>query len=112
MDGGGAPSRFATDFRRVVTPVLKREAERLGSDLADDRLSFPEAMAELMSLAYRRGAGYLPEPIQDELRDWLSATLLDEAEGAAEALTLVLGLLREPSRDVIRQRIREHLDNG
>ena len=110
MDGGGAPARFANDFRRVVTPVLKREAARLGNELADDLLSFPEAMAELLSLAYRRGAGYLPEPLQDELRDWLSATLLDEAEGAADAVALVQGLLREPSRDVIRQRIREFLD--
>ena len=113
MDGGGASGRrFAADFRRLVTPVLTREIFRLAGELADDRLSFGEAMAELMALAWRRGAGYLPEDLQDELSDWLSTTLLDEACMAEDAQALVLSLLREPSREVMRQRIREFLDDG
>jgi len=112
MDDGRTPGRFAADFRRHVTPILKREAARLGAELADDRLAFSDAMAELLSLAWKRGAGYLPEPLREELGDWLTATLLDETNLAEEAMALVRSLLREPSRDVLRARIREYLDDG
>lgn len=109
--GGGAPTRFAADFARIVTPVLAAEIVRLASDLADDRLSFGEAMDELVALAHRRGAGHLPEPIHADLLEWLATALLDEAELASEAIALVQSLLREPSRDVMRRAIREFLDD-
>ena len=112
MDDGRTPGRFAAAYRRHVTPVLKREAARLGTELADDLLSFSDAMAELLSLAWSRGAGHLPEPLREELGDWLAATLLDETDLAEEAMALVQSLLREPSRDVMRARIREYLDDG
>ena len=105
-------SRFAADFRRLVMPVLASEITRLAAELADDRLSFGEAMAELMSLAHRRGAGYLPDQVHDDLREWLSTTLLDEACRAGDVAALVHSLLREPSRDAMRQRIREFIDDG
>ena len=104
--------RFATDFRRLVVPVLAREINRLAAELADGGLTFSEAMAELMSLAYRRGAGYLPEPLLDELQDWIATTLVNDAALAEEAQDLVQSLPREPSRDVMRQRIRDFLDDG
>ena len=102
---------FETDFRRHVVPVLRAEITRLAGDLADDRLSFPEALAELRGLAHRRGAGFLAEPVRDALTEWLSATLLDEACLAERAAALVTRLLREPSRDVMRRAIRGFIDD-
>lgn len=104
------PSRFAADFRRLVAPKLQAEAERLAGDVADDRLTFPEAVAELMALAHRRGAGYLPEAVYDDLREWLAETLLNEACLAEEATALVQRLLREPSREAMRNAVREFLN--
>jgi hypothetical protein len=112
VDGGGPPGRFAADFRRLVTPILTREITRLAPDVADGRLSFSEAMAELMRMAWRRGAGYLPEPLQEELQDWIASTLLDEACLIEEAEALLQSLLREPSRDVMRSAIRKFIDDG
>lgn len=107
--GGGAPNAFAADFRRIVVPVLLAEIRRIASELADDRISFGEAMAELEHLAHRRGAGYLTEPIRDQLTDWLSATLIEETELAEDAMALIRSLLREPSREVMQRAIREFL---
>lgn len=109
--GGEAPRRFATDFRAHVVPVIQREITRLAGDMADNAIEFPEAMAELLHLAQRRGAGYLPDAIYDDLREWISVTLLDEATLAEDARDLVLRLLREPSRDVLRQAVREFLSD-
>jgi hypothetical protein len=78
--------------------------------MAADEITFPEAMAELLSMAQRRGAGYLTDALWDEFREWLSLTLLDEAILAEEARALVLSLLREPSRDMLRAAVREFLD--
>jgi hypothetical protein len=107
--GGETPGRFAADFRRLVAPVLRSEVNRLAGHLADDRLTFPEAVAELMHLAHARGAGFLPDVIHSQLRDWLSSTLLSEACLALEADALVQRLLREPRRDAMRKAIREFL---
>lgn len=114
MDGGGTPrpTRFAADFRRFVIPALTREVARLAPLVADGGIAFSEAMAEVMGTAYRRGAGYLPEGLRDELLDWVAATLLEEVDLAEAARDLVEGLLREPSREVMRQRIREFMDDG
>lgn len=106
------PRRFAVDFRAHVVPIMQREIARLAGDMAADEITFPEAMAELMDLAQRRGAGYLPDAIYDDLREWISVTLLDEAILAEDARALVLRLLREPSRDVLRQAVREFLTHG
>ena len=73
-------------------------------------LGFGEAMAELMHVAHRRGAGYLPDSVHDDLHEWLAVGLFDEATLADEARALVLGLLREPSRDVLRQAVLEFLN--
>jgi hypothetical protein len=112
VDGDAPPSRFASDFRRLVTPILTREINRLAPDMADGLLAFSEAMAELMRLAWRRGAGYLPEPLQEELQDWIASTLLDEACLIEEADALLQSLLREPSRDVMRAAIRKFTADG
>jgi hypothetical protein len=113
VDGGGPPpGRFASDFRRIVIPTLTREISRLAPDVADGGMAFSDAMAELMSLAYRRGAGYLPEPLRDELLDWVATTLLVEVDLVEETQDLVESLLREPSRDAMRVAIRKFLDHG
>jgi hypothetical protein len=101
---------FAATFRRLVAPKLQAESYRLATELVADRLTFPEAMAELLAYAHRRGAGYLPEAIYDDLRDWLSRILLDDTELAEEATALVQRLLREPSREAMRKAVREFLD--
>jgi hypothetical protein len=114
VDGGGTPrpTRFAADFRRIVIPTLTREINRLAPDVADGGMAFSDAMAELMRLAYQRGAGYLPEGLRDELLDWVATTLLDEVDLVDEAQGLVESLLREPSRDAMRAAIRKFLDDG
>jgi len=107
-----APTRFAADFRRIVIPDLQREIQRLAPEVADGSLSFSEAMAEVCRHAHRRGAGYLPEPLRDELEDWIATTLLNDAAFADEAQALGQSLLREPSREVMRNAIRKFLDDG
>jgi len=102
-------SRFAADFRRLVMPVLALEITRLAAELADDRLSFGEAMAELMSLAHRRGAGYLPDQVHDDLREWLSTTLLDEACRAGDVAALVTAIT--PAVAVAEKRPGDLLNN-
>jgi len=114
VDGGGTPrpTRFAADFRRIVIPTLTREINRLAPDVAGGGMAFSDAMAELMRLAYQRGAGYLPEGLRDELLDWVATTLLEEIDLAEEAEALLQSLLREPSRDVMRSAIRKFIDDG
>ena len=62
------------------------EASCPRQDLADDLLSFYAAMAELLVIMWDGGAGHLPEPLREELGDWLAATLLDETDLAEEAV--------------------------
>jgi hypothetical protein len=103
------PTTFASDFRRHVAPILRTATTAFGEDLSDDRLTFPEAMAELQTLAYARGAGFLPEHVRDELTNWLGSNLLNAACLAEDANALVERLRREPDRAVMRNAIRAFL---
>ena len=85
----------------------------LAAGLADGGLTFSEAMAGTDEPRLPPGRkDTLPEPLLDELQDWIATTLVNDAALAEEAQDLVQSLPREPSRDVMRQRIRDFLDDG
>jgi hypothetical protein len=111
------PSRFAADCRRCVGPILEREIVRLAADIAasesmDDGPTFGEAVTELMVLANRRGATFLPAPVYHDLVEWVSVTLLNETVLADEAHALIRGLLRESSRDKLREAVRDFVNEA
>lgn len=70
-----APARFPQHFDREVTPKLANLVAIWGNLVACDAYSFGEALALLWAYAWKRGAGYLPHDVQDELRDWLVTEL-------------------------------------
>jgi len=82
-----------------------------------DQRDFVDLADEIWLFARSRGAGYLSEERQDALRDWLYASLTEQIEAADAALTVeadafVHSLMREPSREVIRTKVREFLGVG
>ena len=77
-----APVRFPAHFDKEVTPRLAAMCAVWGNLVACDAYTFGEALALIWARAWKLGAGYLPAPVQDELRDWLvtelSASILDD----------------------------------
>ena len=97
------PSDFASAFRVHVAPRLREKALLNAADLVVGDMTFSEAMADLMSEAYRLGAGYLPGPHREALEDGLAAILLTEASLIEEADTLVASLIRQPLWGIARR---------
>ena len=109
-------STFADHYRAHVLPRLRQMTIEAADHWLAEEPTFSEIFDEIWHEAVRRGATRLPENLRDELHDWLM-TLLAERIEAAEKLqddadALVRSLLREPSRDVLRERIREFLSAG
>lgn len=79
-----APSVFADAFRRHVTPLLREiitiRAHFMGLGLYD----FPDAYHDVMAVAARRGANFLPEEHWYALSDWVMS-LLTECAADVEA---------------------------
>jgi len=70
-----APARFPEHFDREVTPRLAAMCRSWGNMVACDVYSFGEALGLIWARAWQLGAGYLPDDVQDELRDWLITEL-------------------------------------
>ena len=97
-------AHFATRYRALVLPRLERLIE---ARIADGTISFRDTYSEVMAEAARLGSGFLAPELLDDLIDWAQAAILDALVAVEEAETLVVDLMRESSREVIRQRVRE-----
>jgi hypothetical protein len=110
------PSDFAAAFRQHVVPPLRAMVERDAMRFWTEDMDFSDIADDAWHFALRRGAEYLPDVHRDALRDWLYAFVSDQIEAARsvheEAEALVRGLLREPSREVIRESVRGFLSAG
>ena len=73
-------SKFQSAFREIVVPDLRKrcrtEAMRFDLGLCD----YSEAQSAVIHAAFSRGAGNLPDQLQLDLLDWISATLLREVD--------------------------------
>lgn len=102
-------SDHAAAFRQHITPRLREMVVARSILFWTDARDFVDLMDEVWLEARRLGAGLLPEEHEDALRDWLYALMteqIDAAEKIAEdAERLVAGLMREPSRAVIRDAV-------
>lgn len=109
-------SAFAEGFRAYVLPRLKEViAERCAEFLYAD-LTYGDIVSEVWTFAARRGVHYLPAEHETVLREWVHAQVSERIEAAErlahEAEALVLSLMREPSREVLRRRIGEFISGG
>lgn len=109
-------SEFAAAFRLHVTPRLRDLVIARSIEFWADDLGFVEIMAEVWCYALTLGGGFLPQDHQDALRDWLYAFLTEQIDAAEkiqqDADDLVLSLLREPSREVLRASVRGFVRAG
>ena len=69
------PPRFPYHFDKEVTPRLAELIRWSGNLVACDAYSFGEVVALVWREAFRLGAGYLPDDVQHELRDWILSEL-------------------------------------
>ena len=70
-----APDRFPYHFDKEVTPRLAELIRWCGNLVACEAFSFGDVVALVWREAYRLGAGYLPDDVQLELRDWILSEL-------------------------------------
>ena len=91
-------------------PALRAQVEADAMRFWTESADFAEIADDAWHFALRRGAAYLPDGHRDALQDWLNAQVCDQIEAARviceEADALVLGLLREPSREVLKANVR------
>ena len=71
------PPRFVDHFDRLVTPQLERLCIAQAYLVQCNVSTYGEAMASLWRYAWTRGAGFIPDDVQAELRDWLASTLIE-----------------------------------
>ena len=73
---------FADDFRAIVTPRLRRLIHVQGFFVAAGVATYGEAHMTIYVEAYYLGAGVLPDPVRDDLTDWIASQLLSEIVAA------------------------------
>ena len=103
---------FDAHFREQVVPDLRRAISRFANEMADDKIGYTAASAELMHMAHQRGAGRLSDVSHGKLEEWVGRKLLDEVLSVEDTRALVRGLLREPSRAALRTAVREFVSGG
>lgn len=69
---------FASTFRELVTPDLRRLCEQEAVPVAWETKDFTAAWAVVMREAKRRGLLHLPQHLQDELDWWVCRTICAE----------------------------------
>lgn len=111
-----AASDFATAYRAHVLPRLREAVSVASMAFWADDLSFGDIATDVWGVAHRHGADFLPDDHRDILRDWLYSLLTEQIDAAEEiqrtADALVRNLLREPSRAILRERVRGFVRAG
>ena len=82
-------SLFPIHYRQHVMPKLRQQIDLQAFLIACDTTTYSDAHAEVIGLAHRYGAGYLPDRLRDQLHDWISDNLLSAimaAEPRVEAV--------------------------
>ena len=74
------PPSFVDHFDRLVTPSLARLCEAQAYLVQCNVSSFGEAMAACWRYARQRGAGYLSNAVQAELREWIGSQLIQHID--------------------------------
>jgi hypothetical protein len=69
-------SNFATAFRELVMPDMRRMCRLQAVFIAHGRHSFTHGSGVAWRLATRRGATHLPVAVVDQLDDWIDTTIL------------------------------------
>lgn len=69
------PARFPDHYDRNVTPRLAELIAWCGNLVACEAYTFGEVVSLVWREAYRVGAGYLADDVQEELRDWILTEL-------------------------------------
>jgi hypothetical protein len=99
-------SDHAAAFRQHVIPRLRQMVIARSILFWTEDRPFLDLADEIWLEGIRLGSGLLPEDHQEALRDWLYAFLTEQIDAAEkiadDAEKLVIGLLREPSRKVLR----------
>ena len=73
---------FAADFRFNIIPRLNHLTRVHGLFVACGLDGFDEAWQEIYAEARRCGANHLSDAVQDDLREWITTTLLTQTVAA------------------------------
>jgi len=99
---------FEARFNEHVVPDLRREAVRLGGDVAAGRIKYSTGLDELLSMANRRGSSHLSEGARGRLEERIGNQLSKEADLANDINSVRLATTRAPDRESIRQAVRDY----
>lgn len=73
-------STFASTFREIVVPKLRRWVEMEAVCVARGIETYGDAFATVYREANSMGASHLPKQVHDDLVDWIAAKLLVEID--------------------------------
>lgn len=82
------PTTFPADYRRHAIPRLRAACRLQALGVVTEDTTFSGATLEVISLAYRLGAGRLPDDLRLDLHDRIGEWLLEAVDAAQEAWEL------------------------